>query len=147
MKINAKGLAILKRFEGCRLRAYKCPAGVWTIGYGHTGDVRPGHAITQHQADVILESDLEIFEHEVDRIPVGLNENQFSALVCFAFNVGRRAFRISTLHRKLLERDMVCAAGEFGKWIRGGGKVLPGLIRRRSAECALFLEPPPKESS
>lgn len=144
MKINAAGLALIKAFEGCNLAAYKCPAGIYTIGYGHTGpSVKAGQVITQHQADVILESDLEIFEHGVTRAIVGfeMTPNQFSALVSFAFNVGVAAFARSHLRLLVISGDIAGAANEFKRWVRGGGKVLPGLVRRRLAEKTLFLAP------
>lgn len=141
MKINAEGLALLKRFEGCRLEAYLCPAKVWTIGWGHTGDVKAGRKITQHQADVILEEvDLPKFEEGVERICGDFiaSENEFSALVCFAYNVGLEALAKSTLVKRLKEGKRYDAANEFLKWNKAGGKVLPGLVKRREAERELF---------
>jgi lysozyme len=144
MKINAAGLALLKHHEGCKLEAYLCPAGVPTIGFGHTGSgVKLGQKISQHQADVILEHDLERFEDCVERSMKGrpLNENQFSALVSLCFNVGELNFVNSTLRKLALRGDFAGAAAEFGRWVHGGGKVLPGLVARRADERALFERP------
>jgi lysozyme len=140
-KINADGLALVKKFEGCRLEAYLCAAKVPTIGWGHTGDVKLGQKITQHQADVILELDLEKFEEGVEKLfpETKLSDNAFSALVSFSFNVGLTALANSTLRKKLLEDDHKGAGAEFGKWVKAGGKVLTGLQKRRAAEAALFL--------
>lgn len=148
-KINAGGLALLKRFEGCVLHAYKCPAGIQTIGWGHTGDVKEGMTITQHQADVILEEvDLPIFEAAVEKLcaTVGLSDNEFSALVCLAYNIGVANLSKSTLLKKLLLGQRRGAADEFLKWDKAKGKVLPGLVKRRAAERDLFrldLDMPP----
>lgn len=142
-RLNSAGMAMLKRHEGCRLEAYLCPAGVLTIGYGHTGDVAPGHRITQHQADVLLAYDVERFEGGVAGLFLGvpLSDNEFSALVCLAFNIGLAALGRSTLRRRLLAGDREAAAAQFGRWSRAGGKRLPGLVKRRAEERELFLTP------
>lgn len=140
MKTNEAGLEIIKSEETLQLKAYKCPAGVWTIGYGHTGDVKPGDKITEHQADVILAHDLERFERAVERLaPDWINANQFSALVSFTFNVGEAALERSSLLKKLKQKAPKAAALEFEKWVFGGGKKLPGLVRRRAREAKLFM--------
>lgn len=142
MKINSAGLAIIKHYEGCRLEAYKCPRGVLTIGYGHTGSsVKAGDKITQHQADVVLEYDLERFEQGVEALVSGLSENQFSALVSFAFNEGLGALGRSALLKKVKQADLDGAAEQFGKWVYIDGQVFKGLVSRREAEKALFLTP------
>jgi len=139
MNINPAGLKLVKEFEGLRLKAYRCPAGVLTIGYGHTGGVREGQVITEAEAEELLKKDLLIFERGVKNyVKVPLTDNQFSALVSFAYNVGLGAFGKSTLLRKINSRDYNGAAAEFARWNRGGGKILPGLVRRREAEKALF---------
>ncbi len=140
MIVNDQGRNIIMLFEGCRLEAYKCPAGITTIGYGHTGDVEMGNRITQHQAEAILEFDLHRFEQGVSDLAPKANPNQFSAMVCLAFNVGLSAFKKSRLLARHLEGNHRVAALEFGKWIHGGGKILPGLVKRRAAEAALYLE-------
>ncbi|HXG01499.1 MAG TPA: lysozyme [Bacteroidota bacterium] len=121
------------------MKAYLCPAGVWTIGYGHTGGVKEGDRITLQQAEELLKQDLERFEECIRRsVTVPLNQNQFDALVSFAFNVGCMALENSTLLRKLNAGDYAGAAQEFGKWVKSRGVILPGLIKRRDAERALF---------
>ncbi len=141
MKINAAGLSLIKRWEGCVLTAYRCPANVLTIGIGHTGDVKAGDKITMHQAEVILEHDLERFEEYVSSIGVPLNENQFSALVSFAFNLGTAALANSTLLKLLRKGDLQGAADQFPRWALAAGKKLPGLVKRRADERELFLKP------
>lgn len=143
MKISEEGLLLIKRFEGCKLQSYLCPAGVWTIGYGHTVGVKKGQTITQAQADQMLADDLVQYEQAVMGLVNDedkLTSNQFSALVSFAYNCGVANLRSSTLLRKVNAKDYVGAANEFGKWVNGGGKVLSGLVRRREAERALFVK-------
>lgn len=143
MRINNEGKALIRRFEGLRLDAYLCPAGKATIGYGHTGDVKLGQKITEHQADVILDFDLEKFEHGVTSLlgALKLNENQFAALVSFAFNLGINALAKSTLLKCVKASEHDKAGAEFMKWKYAAGKVLPGLVKRRAAERALYLAP------
>lgn len=141
-QINADGLALIKRFEGLRLKAYKCPAGVWTVGYGSTGPhVKPDTVITADEAERLLLDDLVRFEQGVALQCQIATDNQFAALVAFAFNVGLEALRTSTLRRMHNEGNYAGAAGQFGRWNRGGGRVLPGLIKRRAAEAALYSKP------
>ena len=131
---------IIKEFEGCKLKAYKCPADVWTIGYGHTDGVKEGDVITQEKADALLASDLDLFSSGVKRlVSADINNNQLGALVAFAFNVGLGNLRHSSLLRLVNQGDFVAAANEFPKWNKAAGQVLPGLTRRREAEKALFL--------
>lgn len=141
MKLSCAGRALLKRLEGCRLEAYQDAVGVWTIGYGHTVDVEAGQKISQHQADVILDSDLERFEEGVEALAPCQPQHCFDGLVCFAFNVGLAALAGSSLLRKLKAGGPLAAAPEFAKWVKGGRplRVLPGLVKRRKAERALFL--------
>lgn len=140
--MNDEGLALLKEFEGCRLRAYRDVVGILTIGFGHTGkDVKPGMEITREQAEELLRKDLERFEAGVDAcVEVEISESQFAALVCFAYNVGLGNFRSSTLLKLVNEEDFDGAAEQFQRWCRAGGVVVPGLLRRRAAEKALFLK-------
>lgn len=146
MQINAAGLALIKEFEGLRLRAYLCPADVPTIGYGTTvypdgRRIRVGDEITQQQAEDYLRNDLRVFEREVERmVRVPVNENQFSALVSFAYNTGSSALQKSTLLRLLNAHNYAGAAEQFARWTYAGGKSLPGLVRRRAAERALFIK-------
>ena len=137
--ISDDGLDIIKEFEGCELTAYICPSGIYTIGYGHTGDVLPGTIITQAEADALLRKDIEKFEKGVNNYTnVPLNQSQFDALVSFSFNVGLGAYRDSTLLRLLNGADYEGAAGQFGRWVNGSNGPLPGLVRRRDAEEKLY---------
>ena len=151
-QINQAGLDLIKEFEGyaepipgtTSVRAYPDPGtggDPWTIGYGHTGpDVRPGVVFTQAQAEAALRSDLRGAQSAVaSAVTVALSDNQFAALVSFTFNVGAGAFQDSTLLRLLNQGDYTGAAGQFGQWVNGGSGPLPGLVRRRAAERALFL--------
>lgn len=140
MKTSSTGRALIRQFEGDKLTAYICPAGVLTIGVGHTGsDVKRGMTITQAQSDALLVADLAKFEKAVAAaVKVPLTQNQFDALVSFAFNVGVGALRDSTLLRLLNAGDYKGAAAQFGRWNKGGGSVLPGLVKRRADEAALF---------
>lgn len=139
--VNDAGVALVREFEGCRLDAYRCPAGIPTIGYGATGpDIRMGMKWTQEEADERLAEDLARFAEGVERLVlVDLTDNQFAALVSFAYNVGLGALAGSTLLRKLNAGDYEGAADQFPRWNKGGGRVLPGLVRRRAAERDLFL--------
>lgn len=139
--INDAGRAIVMAYESCRLGAYVCPAGRLTIGYGHTGDVKAGDKITQHQAEAILEVDLQRFELAVERLAPQSSANEFSALVSLCFNIGADAFAKSTLLKRHSEGLHAAAAAEFVKWTHAAGQVLPGLVKRRSAEAALYLLP------
>lgn len=144
MRTSDAGVALIKEYEGCRLTAYKCPAGIWTIGYGHTsaaGDpvVSSGMRITKDEADKILRQDLVQYENGVSKfVDVDLSQNQFDALVSFAYNVGVGAFQKSTLLRKLNKSDYASVPAELMKWTRAGGRELPGLVRRRRAEAKLW---------
>ena len=140
MTFSERLVALVKDFEGLQLTAYRCPAGVLTIGYGHTGpEVVPNLTITLDKADSFLRADLRFAEWGVrtySKVP--LTQGQYDALTDFAFNLGIGALRDSTLMKKVNARDFEGAAAEFGKWVHGGGRVLPGLIKRRAAEVALF---------
>ncbi|MGL4566902.1 MAG: lysozyme [Fusobacteriaceae bacterium] len=139
MKISQKGIDLIKNFEGCRLVAYKCPAGVWTCGFGTTLGVTPGMVITQRQAEKLLENDLIKFEVAVESlVEVLLTQEQFDSLVSFAYNVGNSALKKSTLLQKLNKGDYKGASEEFLRWNKAAGKVLPGLVKRRLAEQKLF---------
>ena len=143
-KTSEEGVALIKRHEGCRLTAYRCPAGVPTIGYGHTGkDVRMGMTISQAQAGELLRKDLEVFERGVENVaPATLTQHQFDALVSFAFNLGTNALRTSTLLRKVKQNASdPTIRGEFGKWVNARGKRLPGLVARRKDEADLYFKP------
>lgn len=144
MRISSNGLKIVKHFEGLHLKAYIDPVGIWTIGYGHTGQAaHKGNVISEPQAEGLLREDIRESEGFVDRyIDVELMQHHFDALVSFTFNVGGGALSKSTLRRKLNSGDFEGAAAEFPRWNKGtvNGKkvVLPGLSRRRSSEQLMF---------
>lgn len=146
MKTSERGLNLIKKYEGCRLTAYQCPAGVWTIGYGHTGTVNGkaicrGMKITQKQAVELLQKDLTTFENSVrTAVTAKINQKMFDALVSFTYNCGAGALRNSTLLKKLNAEDYDCAAAQFLKWNKANGKVLAGLTARRKEESELFLD-------
>lgn len=141
MKTGVNGLNLIKQFEGLKLHAYRCPADVWTIGYGHTVSVGANDVITEEQAIDLLRQDVAESERAINQhVHVPLTQNQFDALISFIFNLGVGNFRTSTLLKKLNAGDYEGAAQEFRRWVKAGGKTLPGLVRRREAESALFLE-------
>lgn len=138
-RISEDGLRLIKRWEGLRLEAYNCPAGVLTIGYGHTRNVEPGQRISGTEADRLLRSDISIYETAVsDMVGVPLSDNQFAALVSWAFNIGHVAARRSTLIRKLNSGDYDAVPAELMRWNRIKGKVVSGLTNRRAAEAGLW---------
>ena len=140
MKTSPKGIALIKEFEGLRLKAYKCPGGVWTIGYGHTAGVKPGMVITEAQAEEFLRSDLAVFEKAVNDQNLDLTQNMFDALVSFTFNVGVGNFRRSILLAKATVNPWDNSImDEFLRWVYSKGRVLPGLQRRRLAEMKLYF--------
>ena len=141
VKINQRGIDLIKSFEGCKLTAYLCPAKVWTIGYGTTSKIKQGMTITPDQANKLLAQDVAEFEAIVDDLVTSkLNENQFSALVCFVYNCGMPNFERSTLLKKVnLNPNDATIKDEFPKWNKAGGKVLNGLIRRRKVESELYF--------
>lgn len=134
MRTSDKGIALIKSFEGCRLTAYLCPAGVWTIGYGHTAGVKEGQTITQEQADDFLKTDLARYERYVINTGLNLNQGQFDALVSFTYNCGP-----GNLKNLISERSLAEIAEAMLLYNKGNGEVLPGLVRRRKAERELFL--------
>ena len=144
MRMSAAGLATVKEFEGLRLKAYKCPAAVWTIGYGHTSAagapiVNPDLVITKDEAEEVLARDMEQYEEGVRKyVKVDLTQGQFDALVDFAYNAGVGALQKSTLLKKVNAEKFDEVPAEFMKWTKGGGKELPGLVRRRRAEVKLW---------
>lgn len=137
-KIGQAGLALIKQFEGCRLAAYQCSAGVWTIGYGHTAGVHKGMKITQAQAEEYLKHDVAKFEKYVNNpsyVPFTdkLNQNQFDALVSFAFNLGQ-----GNVKKLCTGRTINQIPSAMQQYCKAAGKTLPGLQRRRKAEAALY---------
>lgn len=140
MNISEHGLELIKRHEGLRLNAYLDAVGVPTIGYGHTGqDVHLGLTITEHQADALLRQDVREAEDCIEaNVQVDLTQGQFDALCSFVFNLGCGAFIRSTLLRLLNDGDYAGAGQQFGRWVNAGGQPLPGLVKRRGDELALF---------
>ncbi len=139
MKISLEGLSLIKKFEGCKLEAYKCSAGVWTIGYGHTTGVKEGDVCTQEEAEKLLRGDIFKFEEYVqDSVKVDLDQSQFDALVAWTFNLGPGNLRSSTMLKKLNNGEYESVPFEMRRWNKAGGKTLDGLIRRRQAESLLF---------
>lgn len=143
--ISQEGINLIKKYEGLRTEAYRCPAGIPTIGYGHTGTVdgkkiEMGMKITEKKAEKLLKEDLQRFEKGVsDCVQVPLTQGQFDALVSFSFNLGVGSLQSSTLLKLLNQGKYKDAAEEFGKWVKAGGKILDGLVKRRADEKKLFL--------
>ena len=158
MKVSAEACKVIRHHEGVRYKPYKCPAKLWTIGVGHVlypeqaklpMDQRDGFPLkpedarvwSEFEVDDLLKKDLERFERGVHTYcPVQLTQSMFDALVSFSFNVGLGTLQRSTLRQKLLRGDVEGAADEFLKYTIGGGKILPGLVRRRQDERLLFLD-------
>ena len=139
MKCSQEGLALIKKFEGCRLKTYRCSANVLTIGYGHTGGVKEDDTISQPEADELLENDIAKFEKYVSyNVVPELKQYQFDALVAWTFNLGVGNLRSSTMLKILNESDYDSVPSEMKRWNKAAGKTLDGLIRRRKAEGLLF---------
>lgn len=158
MKTSARGVELIKKHELLRLKAYLCPAGVPTIGWGSTRGVVIGMTITEEQAKERLRTDLEVAESAVNKCGATMNQNEFDALVSFTFNVGVKNFLGSTLLKKLRQdapapkgrpwERRADVAKEFGRWVYARNPAgvmvqLPGLVKRRADERALFTEPVP----
>jgi len=145
MKTSEKGIEFIASHEGFRLKAYKCPAGVWTIGYGHTKGVMPGDVITKEHAIEYLKEDVRDAENAVKRYLNNLNQNQFDALVSFVFNVGSGNFQSSTLLKKaIVNPNDRSISAEFMKWNKAKNSSgvlveLPGLTKRRQQEANLYF--------
>jgi Phage-related lysozyme (muraminidase) len=142
MKTSNKGIDLIKKYEGLRLKAYKCPAGVWTIGYGHTGaDVAEGLEITEERADELLLSDIAQFENHVNSVVEStIKQNQFDALVSFAFNLGGLSLKNSTLLKRVNANPIDPAiSDELKRWVNEKGKPLAGLVKRRAEEAELYF--------
>ena len=140
MKTSDRGIDLIKEHEGFRSKAYRCPAGVWTIGYGHTKDVRPGQVISREEGEIFLREDLETAERVVERECSGLSQNRFDSLVSFVFNCGEGSFKRSNLLKCIKANpDNPNLRYEFSRWVKSNGVSLPGLIRRRRAEADLYF--------
>ena len=139
MKTSQEGIALIKKFEGCELKAYQCSANVWTIGYGHTAGVSEGNVCTQEDADRMLAEDLEEFEGYVrEAVDVSLEQHNFDALVAWTYNLGPGSLQSSTMLKRLNEENFDEVPSEMRRWNKSGGQVLDGLVRRREAEALLF---------
>ncbi|GHT16290.1 lysozyme [Bacteroidia bacterium] len=146
MKLSDAGKKLIKDFEGLRLKAYQCSAGVWTIGYGHTGAVNEGEEVTQFYADTFFDFDVLRFEDAVNDALMGgqtppLQQHQFDALVSLAYNIGVAAFKGSTLvKRAKVNPNDPLIGGEFMKWCNANGKYNEGLHKRRAAEAKFYFK-------
>jgi len=139
MNISQEGLSLIKKFEGCELEAYKCAAGVLTIGYGSTKGVKEGDTITQEEADKLLLHEMEEYEGYINNnVTVDLKQNEFDALVSWVFNLGPANLKASTMLKVLNNKEYDDVPAQIKRWNKAGGKVLQGLIRRREAEALLF---------
>ena len=144
MHISDEGFDLIKKFEGCELEAYKCAAGVWTIGYGHTKDVQEGDTWGEEKAEFMLWRELEDeYEHYVNSlVTVPMNQCQFDALVSWVYNLGPANLKVSTLLKKLNAGDYEDVSNQIKRWnkatVNGERKVLAGLTRRREAEALMF---------
>jgi lysozyme len=140
MRTSDKGLELIKKHEGLKLTAYKCPAGVWTIGYGHTRTATLGLDITQQTAEALLKQDVRFAEIAVAKELPTISQSKFDALVSFVFNVGAGAFQRSTLLKRIkANQEEHLIRHEFMRWDKAGGKVLAGLVRRRQDEANMYF--------
>lgn len=143
MRTSENGLRLIRSYESLSLRAYRCPAGVVTIGYGHTRTARPGQTITEREADELLRGDLAEAERAVN-LTSGvrpLTQNQFDALVSLVFNIGSGNYGRSTLRAKVINNPADPAIRtEFDRWVHAGGKRMAGLVKRRAAEADLYFK-------
>ena len=144
MKISQNGIELIKAFEGCKLKSYKCPAGVWTIGFGNTfyldgSKILMGQKISQAEADMLLLKLLPKYEATVDRnIKVTVTQNQYDALVSFCWNCGSSQALFRLVNQKAT--DEVIYDWWINHYVTGGGKLLQGLINRRRKEADLFIK-------
>ncbi len=138
-KISSNGIELIKKFEGLRPKAYKCPANIWTIGYGTTKGVKEGDEITEAEAEKRLRTHLFGVENTVNGLEFDFNQNQFDALCSFAYNVGTTSLLNSTLLKRIrTQASKEEIAYQFSRWNKANGKVLNGLIARRKAEAELY---------
>ena len=134
-----EGISLIQKFEGCELEAYKCPADVWTIGYGHTKGVVDGMKITKEEAEQMLIDELHEYENYINKyVTVALSQHQFDALVSWVYNLGPANLKASTMLKVLNEGQYEEVPSQMKRWNKAGGKTLDGLIRRRQAEAYLF---------
>jgi len=139
MKISQEGLSLIKKFEGCELKAYKCAAGVWTKGYGSTKGVKEGDTLTQEEADDLLLHEMDEYEgYVLDAVEMPMSQHQFDAMVSWTFNLGPSNLKASTMLKVLNNGAYEDVPAQIKRWNKANGKVLEGLIRRREAEALLF---------
>lgn len=140
MKISQKGIDLIKKFEGCKLQAYLCPAGVWTIGWGNTSHAKASMSITQQQAETFLKDDIKPIETLLNGMGINYTQNQFDALVSWIFNLGQGNFKSSTMYKYIVARKTdLEITDQMIKWVNAGGKPLLGLKKRRAEEANMFL--------
>ena len=140
MKASVDAYELIKQFEGLRLEAYLCPAGIWTIGYGHTSGVSPNSFITIQEADEYLHRDVAAIEMQLNKLNLSLRQCQWDAIVSFVFNVGIGNFKASTLLVKIrINPDDNSIIDEFLRWVYANGKVTRGLQKRRLTEMKLYF--------
>ena len=140
MKASVDAYELIKQFEGLRLKAYLCPAGIWTIGYGHTSGVSPNSFITIQEADEYLHRDVATIEMQLNKLNLSLRQCQWDAIVSFVFNVGIGNFKSSTLLAKIrINPDDNSIIDEFLRWVYANGKVMRGLQKRRLTEMKLYF--------
>ena len=139
MNISQEGISLIKKFEGCELEAYKCAAGVWTIGYGNTKDVKEGDSILKEDAESMLVHELQKYCNDVDiAVKVDLKQNEFDALVSWTYNLGPTNLNSSTMLRVLNEGKHDEVPAQIKRWNKASGQVKQGLVRRREAEALMF---------
>lgn len=139
MQISEEGLSLIKKYEGCELKAYQDSVGVWTIGYGHTKGVQEGDMITKDDAEYMLQEEMIEYEGYInDMVEVPLQQCQFDALVSWVYNLGPTNLKNSTLLKILNEGDYDGTPYQIKRWNKAGGQVLEGLVRRREAEAVMF---------
>lgn len=140
MKASVDAYELIKQFEGLRLKAYLCPAGIWTIGYGHTSGVSPNSFITIQEADEYLHRDVATIEMQLNKLNLILRQCQWDAIISFVFNVGIGNFKSSTLLAKIrINPDDNSIIDEFLRWVYANGKVIRGLQKRRLTEMKLYF--------
>mgnify|MGYP003134320746 CR=1 FL=1 len=141
MKISQEGIALIKKFEGCELESYQDSVGVWTIGYGHTKDVKEGDKINQDEAEHLLVEEMPEYEGYINSlVKAPLKQCQFDSLCSWVYNLGPTNLKNSTLLTVLNQDRYEDVPREIKRWNKAGGKVLDGLVRRREAEALLFQE-------
>ena len=141
MNISNEGISLIKKFEGCELEAYQDAVGVWTIGYGHTKNVKEGMTVSKEQADNMLLNELDEYcEHVEKAVTVDLKQCEFDALVSWTYNLGPTNLNNSTMLKVLNNKEYNEVPNQIKRWNKAGGKVLQGLVRRREAEARMWQE-------